>query len=128
MNEDLLPTNRKVHISVQHNIESDGYAMSKITRRLPRTSDFRTFVTEQQMLLFMQIAVLLGLLVQVIMFVALLWYGRPPEGQYSQIHDFFLVSAVWVLTIDAGVVLFWWVTKQGKKREEGEEQQYEITQ
>lgn len=113
---------------MQHNIESDGYAMSKITRRLPKTSDFRTFVTEQRMLLLMQIAVLLGLLVQVIMFVALLWYGRPSEGQYSQIHNFFLVSAVWVLTIDAGVVLFWWVTKQGKETVEGEEQQYEITQ
>lgn len=83
---------------------------------LPKKPDFRTFVTEQKTLLFMQIAVLLGLLVQSIMFVALLFYGRPPEGEYNLIHHFFLVAAAWILTIDAGVVLFWWLTNQGRLR------------
>jgi hypothetical protein len=78
--------------------------------------DFRTFVTEQRTLLFMQIAVLLGLLIECFMFIALLYYGRPPADEFAQIHQFFLVAAVWVLTIDAGVVLFWWVTKQGRLR------------
>ena len=81
---------------------------------MPKKPDFKTFVTEQKMLLFMQIAVLLGLLIEVILFASLLWYGRPPEGSYALIHDFFYVAAVWVFAIDAGVVLFWWVTKQGR--------------
>ncbi len=80
--------------------------------------DFRTFVTEQKMLLFMQIAVLLGLVIQAIMFTAFLWYGNPgaavTPSEFASIHQFFLVAAVWVLTIDVGIVLFWWMTRQGR--------------
>ena len=81
-----------------------------------KTPDFRTFVTEQKMLLFMQVLILLGLVAQAFMFIAFLWYGKPPEGQYALIREYFLVAAVWVLTINAGIVLFWWVTKQGRAR------------
>lgn len=74
---------------------------------------FKTFVTEQKTLLFFQIMILLGLLVQVIMFFAYIWYGRPPEGDYLAIAQFFLVAAIWVLTINTGIVLFWWVSRLG---------------
>ncbi|MFO7836056.1 MAG: hypothetical protein R6V83_05335 [Candidatus Thorarchaeota archaeon] len=74
---------------------------------------FKTFATEQKTLLFFQIMILLGLLIQVAMFFAYLWYGRPPEGAYVVIAQFFLVAAIWVLTINTGIVLFWWVSRLG---------------
>ncbi|UCE09324.1 MAG: hypothetical protein JSW61_10130 [Candidatus Thorarchaeota archaeon] len=75
---------------------------------------FKTFVTEQRMLLITQIAILLGLVIQVIMFAFLLWYGRPADSSDTAlVQQFFLVAALWVITIDLGVGLFWWVSKQG---------------
>ncbi|TFG12192.1 hypothetical protein EU537_10275 [Candidatus Thorarchaeota archaeon] len=75
---------------------------------------FKTFVTEQKTLLFFQIMILLGLLIQVIMFFAFIWYGRPPAWDYEAISQFFLVAALWIITINISVVLFWWVSRLGK--------------
>ena len=81
-------------------------------RKLSRQR-FKTFVTEQKFLLFMQIMILIGLAVEVGMFFALLWYGRPPATNIDQILQFFTVSALWVIVINMGIVLFWWVSKHG---------------
>ena len=48
------------------------------------------------------------------MFFALLWYGRPAATEFELIYQFFIVTALWVLVINVGVVLFWWVSKQGQ--------------
>ncbi len=74
---------------------------------------FKTFVTEQKMLFFTQIMILLGLFVQVIIFAALLVWGRPPSNNIPLVLEFFAVVALWVITIDIGVVLFWWVSERG---------------
>ena len=78
----------------------------------------KTFVTGQRMLLFTQVMILVGLAVQIGLFFAYLWYGSPPAGSYALIIQFFLVAAVWVLTINAGLVLFWWVSNLGAKQRE----------
>lgn len=81
---------------------------------MSRRSRFKTFVTEQKMLLFTQIIILMGLMVQVIMLAALIWYGRPADSSDTAlVLQFFYVAALWVITIDIGVVVFWWVSKQG---------------
>ncbi len=74
---------------------------------------FKTFVTEQKMLFFTQVVILLGLLVQVIMFASLLWWGRPDASNTALVLQFFAVAAFWVITIDIGVALFWWISNQG---------------
>jgi hypothetical protein len=58
--------------------------------------------------------ILLGLLVQVVMLFAFIWYGRPPATDYEAISQFFLVAALWVITINISVVLFWWVSRLGE--------------
>lgn len=78
----------------------------------------KTFVTGQRMMLFTQVMILMGLAIQVGLFFAYLWYGSPPAGNYSLIIQFFLVAAVWVMTINAGVVLFWWVSNLGAKQQQ----------
>ena len=75
---------------------------------------FKTFVTEQKMLFFFQILILIGLAIQAGIFFSLLWYGRPPGSDFALVLDFFLVTAVWVLTINVGIVLFWWVSRLGE--------------
>jgi hypothetical protein len=66
------------------------------------------------MLLFTQMAILLGLIIQLVMFAFLLWYGRPADSsETALVQQFFLVAALWVITINVGVALFWWVSKQG---------------
>ncbi|MDF1541318.1 MAG: hypothetical protein P1Q69_20640 [Candidatus Thorarchaeota archaeon] len=77
------------------------------------TSRFKTFVTEQKMLLFTQIAILIGLGVEIGMFFALLLWGRPPGDQFELIFQFFGTAALWVMVINIGVVLFWWVSGLG---------------
>ncbi len=47
------------------------------------------------------------------MFVAYIWYGRPAPTDTAMIIQFFTVAAFWVLTIDGGVFLFWWVSRLG---------------
>jgi hypothetical protein len=66
------------------------------------------------MLLATQIFILLGIIIEIGMFFALLWYGRPPSTEFELIFQFFIVAALWVVIIDVGVVLFWWVSKQGQ--------------
>ncbi|MFX0108249.1 MAG: hypothetical protein ACFE7R_08200 [Candidatus Hodarchaeota archaeon] len=74
---------------------------------------FKTFVTEQRTLLFFQIMILFGMLIQVGMFFALLFYGRPPASDYRAISDFFMTCAAWVITINVSIGLFWWVSNLG---------------
>lgn len=93
--------------------------MVKATQRV------RTFATEQKMLLFTQLGILFGLLVQVIMFFALIWYGRPPSTDFDLVLQFFTVTALWIITINIGVVLFWWVSRLGTKSMFYEEPQSE---
>lgn len=76
---------------------------------------FKTFVTEQKTILLTQIGILLGLLVQVVMFFSLIWYGRPPATNIELVLQFFTVCALWIITINIGVVLFWWVSRLGEK-------------
>ncbi|NHJ14316.1 MAG: hypothetical protein EAX95_11605 [Candidatus Thorarchaeota archaeon] len=78
----------------------------------------KTFVTGQRMMLFTQVMILVGLAMQVGLFFAYLWYGSPPAGNYALIIQFFFVAAVWIMTINAGVVLFWWVSGLGAKQRE----------
>jgi len=85
------------------------YRMVKAKQRV------KTFASEQKMLLFTQIGILFGLLVQVIIFFALIWYGRPPATDYELVLQFFTVTALWIFTINIGVVLFWWVSRLGEK-------------
>lgn len=73
----------------------------------------KTFVTEQKMLLFTQIAILIGLLIQVGIFFSLLWWGRPPGTDYALVFQFYWTAALWVIVINIGVVLFWWVSSLG---------------
>ena len=84
-------------------------------------SDFRkgmrTFVTWQKTLLFFQICIIIGLGVQLVIFSALLWYGRPLVTETALVLQFFQVCALWVLTINVGIWLFWWVTRQGQVTE-----------
>ena len=75
----------------------------------------KTFATEQKMLLFTQIGILFGLLVQVIIFFSLIWYGRPPATDFELVLQFFMVVALWIFTINLSVVLFWWVSRLGEK-------------
>ncbi len=75
---------------------------------------FKTFVTEQKMILFTQIGILFGLLVQVIMFFSLIWYGRPSAFNTALVLQFFTVCAFWIITINIGVILFWWVSRLGE--------------
>ncbi len=81
---------------------------------LSRRNRFRTFVTEQKTLLFTQVAILMGLVIQIGLFFALLYYGRPPSTEYALVLQFFVVAAVWVLTINIGVLLFWWVSARAE--------------
>ncbi|MHA1638169.1 MAG: hypothetical protein ACTSUB_09165 [Candidatus Thorarchaeota archaeon] len=74
---------------------------------------FKTFVTEQKTILLTQIGILFGLLIQVIMFFSLIWYGRPPATDIELVLQFFTVCAFWIITINIGVVLFWWVSSLG---------------
>ncbi|MBD3407565.1 MAG: hypothetical protein GF411_15720 [Candidatus Lokiarchaeota archaeon] len=74
----------------------------------------KTFVTWQRTLLFFQICIILGILVQGIIFATLLWWGRPPLSNLALVLQFYQVLAFWVLTINASVILFWWVTKNGR--------------
>jgi hypothetical protein len=73
----------------------------------------KTFATEQKMLLFTQLSILLGLAVQVCLFFALLIWGRPPSNDAALVLQFFFTVALWVLTINASTVLFWWVSRLG---------------
>lgn len=77
------------------------------------TSRFKTFVTEQKMLLFTQIAILIGLGVEIGIFFSLLIWGRPPGDQFELVFQFFWTAALWVIVINIGVVLFWWVSGLG---------------
>ena len=79
------------------------------------TQRARTFVTEQKMLLFTQVGILFGLLIQIIIFFSLIWYGRPPSTDFELILQFFTVTALWIFTINLSVVLFWWVSRLGEK-------------
>lgn len=64
-------------------------------------------------LLFFQITIILGLLVQLGMFFVFLWLTYPQiTGNPELLIQFFTTVALWVLTIDAGIWLFWWVAKQ----------------
>lgn len=65
------------------------------------------------MLLFTQIAILIGIFVEIGMFFSLLAWGRPPATEYELIFQFFWTAALWVIVIDIGVVLFWWVSGLG---------------
>jgi hypothetical protein len=78
----------------------------------------KTFVTGQRMMLFTQVMILVGLAMQIALFFAYLWYGSPPAGSYELIIEFFFVAAVWVMTINVGVVLFWWISNLGAKQRE----------
>ncbi|MHA1902582.1 MAG: hypothetical protein ACXADL_02700 [Candidatus Thorarchaeota archaeon] len=89
---------------------------------------FKTFVTEQKMLFFFQILILIGLAIQAGIFFALLWYGRPPATDFALVLDFFLVAAVWVLTINVGIVLFWWISRLGEWPIESPEEKEEKNQ
>ncbi len=73
----------------------------------------KTFATEQKMLLFTQLSILLGLAIQVCMFIALIIWGRPPANDTALVLQFFLTAALWVLTINASTFLFWWVSRLG---------------
>ena len=75
---------------------------------------FKTFVTEQKMLFFFQVLILIGLAIQAGIFFGLLWYGRPPTTDFALVLDFFLVAAAWVLTINVSIVLFWWISRLGE--------------
>jgi hypothetical protein len=88
-------------------------------------TDFKikTFATEQKMLLFTQIMILVGLAIQAGMFFALLWWGRPPANDYALVLEFFMVAALWVIVINLGIVLFWWVSKLGPWAFPAEEKQ-----
>ena len=66
-------------------------------------------------LLFFQIAIVLGLLVQLGMFFVFLWLTYPQiTSNPALLIQFFTTAALWVLTIDAGIWLFWWVAKHGR--------------
>ena len=66
-------------------------------------------------LLFFQITIILGLLVQLGMFFVFLWLTYPQiTGNPALLIQFFAIVAFWVLTIDAGIWLFWWVAKHGR--------------
>ncbi len=84
-----------------------------------KSAGIRTWVTWQKTVLFFQVMTVLGLLIQVGMFFALLLWGRPTLTGTSSVDtplilNFFVVAAVWVMTINAGIWLFWWITKQGR--------------
>ncbi|MFW9932340.1 MAG: hypothetical protein ACFFDR_06760, partial [Candidatus Thorarchaeota archaeon] len=69
--------------------------------------------TEQKMLLFTQIAILIGLAVQVGIFFSLLIWGRPPASETELVLQFFLTAALWIFTINFSTILFWWVSRLG---------------
>ncbi|MBN2229675.1 MAG: hypothetical protein JW779_08760 [Candidatus Thorarchaeota archaeon] len=73
----------------------------------------KTFATEQKMLLFTQIAILIGLMVQVGIFFSLLIWGRPPVAETELVLQFFLTAALWIFTINFSTILFWWVSRLG---------------
>ncbi|MGY5876181.1 MAG: hypothetical protein RTU30_10570 [Candidatus Thorarchaeota archaeon] len=85
--------------------------------------DIRTWVTWQKTVLLFQIMILIGIGVQLGMFFALLWWGRPVSSMIAEptlsalVLQFFVVAALWILIINISVVLFWWVTKQGQSSE-----------
>ena len=65
------------------------------------------------MLLFTQIAILIGLGVEVGMFFSLLWWGRPPSDQFELVFQFYWTAALWVIIINIGVIMFWWISSLG---------------
>jgi hypothetical protein len=66
-------------------------------------------------LLFFQIAIILGLITQLALFFVFLWLTYPMiTGNAALLIQFFTTVAIWVLTIDAGIWLFWWVAKNGR--------------
>ncbi|MHA1908582.1 MAG: hypothetical protein ACW98Y_14870 [Candidatus Thorarchaeota archaeon] len=77
------------------------------------TARMKTFVTEQKMLLFSQIAILIGIMVEIGIFFSLLWWGRPPATEYALVFQFYWTAALWVIIINMGVILFWWVSSLG---------------
>ena len=82
-------------------------------RMVKTTQRVKTFATEQKMLLFTQIGILIGLVVQIGIFFSLLIWGRPPSTQYDLVLQFFLTAAFWVFTINGTTVLFWWISRLG---------------
>ncbi len=73
----------------------------------------KTFITEQKALLITQVLIVLGLLIQVGFFFALLIWGRPPSSETALVLQFFLTAAIWVMTINFSTILFWWVSLLG---------------
>ncbi|MCK5238568.1 MAG: hypothetical protein KAR33_03405 [Candidatus Thorarchaeota archaeon] len=80
---------------------------------LKAATRFKTFVSEQKMLLFTQIAILMGLVIEIGIFFSLLWWGRPPAIEYALVFQFYWTLALWVIIINMGIILFWWVSSLG---------------
>ncbi len=82
----------------------------------------RTFATEQKMLLFTQISILIGLAVQIGIFFSLLIWGRPPANETALVLQFFVTAALWIFTINFSTILFWWISRLGPWTISGEEE------